>query len=225
MAEDYLTDDEQVEAVKAAFKEYAPWIVGGLVIGLGILFGYRWYGSHVTEQALKAGAQFGAMATALQGNDKSKARQIADGLIKEYPTSPYADQAQLTLARIAVDEGQDANAVAPLTAVMNGSKDAELKQIARLRLARVLIDQNKPDDAIKLLADGTPGSFAGRYHEVHGDALLAKHDAPGAIGEYKAAMAGGAGPESGVDSAMLQLKLADLGATDQPNHSVVKVNP
>ena len=63
---------------------------------------------------------------------------------------------------------------------MNTSKDSELKQIARLRLARVLIDQGKPDDAIKLLADGSPGSFAGRYHEVHGDALVAKKDIPGA---------------------------------------------
>jgi outer membrane protein assembly factor BamD (BamD/ComL family) len=46
------------------------------------------------------------MTAALRRNDRAKSRQIADGLIKDYPTSPYADQAQMVLARLAVDEGQ-----------------------------------------------------------------------------------------------------------------------
>ena len=71
--------------------------------------------------------------------------------------------------------------VEPLTTVMNGSKDAELKQIARLRLARVLIDQGKADEALKLLDLGTAGTFVGRYHEVRADALSAKKDTAGAI--------------------------------------------
>ena len=54
---------------------------------------------------------------------------------------------------------------------MDNSKDTELRHIARLRLARVLIDQGKPDDALKTLSDA-PGAFAARYHEVRGDALL-----------------------------------------------------
>jgi predicted negative regulator of RcsB-dependent stress response len=95
---------------------------------------------------------------------------------------------------------------------MKNSKDAELTQIARLRLARVLIDQGKSDDAIKILAEGTPGSFAARYHEVHGDALYAKKDIPGAIAEYNAALGASDG---GADAAMLQLKLADLASNEK----------
>ncbi len=76
-----------------------------------------------------------------------------------------------------VDEGQDANAIPPLTQVMDNSKDTELRHIARLRLARVLIDQGKPDDAIKTLA-GDPAPSPRRYHEVRGDAFYAKKDFP-----------------------------------------------
>ena len=72
---------------------------------------------------------------------------------------------------------------------MNNSKDAELQQIARLRLARVLIDQGKSDEAIKTLAERMPAAFAVRYHEVRGDAFLAKKDVPGALTEYQAALA------------------------------------
>jgi predicted negative regulator of RcsB-dependent stress response len=212
MAEDFLTDDEQLEHVKRLFVEYAPWIVGGLILGAGILYGYRYYISHQNSRDLQASAQFSAMAAALQVNDPKKSRQIAEGLIKDFPDSPYADQAQLTIARIDVDGGQGADAVAHLTQVLSNSKDTELKQIARLRLARVLIDQGKPDDAIKLLAQGTPGSFAGRYHAVRGDALYVKKDVPGAIAEYNAALSS---HDGGADGALLELKIADLASNEK----------
>jgi predicted negative regulator of RcsB-dependent stress response len=212
MAEDYLTDDEQLEAVKRVFTEYAPWIAAGLIIGVGGWYGYRYYNSHQNERALRAAAQFSQMAMALQLNDPNRSQQIADALIKQFPDSPYADQAQLALAKIDVDGGRSGDAVAPLTQVMNKSNDSELRQIACLRLARVLIDQGKPDDAIKLLAEGTPGSFAGRYHEVRGDALHAKKDIAGAVAEYNAALDAGAG---GADAAILELKLADLASNDK----------
>ena len=212
MAEEYLTDDEQLEAVKRAFTEYAPWILGGVVLGVGGWFGIQYYRSHQNTLAMQAAEQFTQMTAALQMNDPQKSLRIADGLIKNFPSSPYADQAQLTIARIDVDSGKPADAVAPLTQVMNNSKDTELKQVARLRLARVLIDQGKPDDAIKTLAEGTPGSFAGRYHEVRGDALYAKKDIPGAVAEYKTALATSDG---GADAALLQLKLADLASNEK----------
>jgi predicted negative regulator of RcsB-dependent stress response len=212
MAEEYLTDDEQLEAVKRAFTEYAPWILGGVVLGVGGWFGIQYYRSHQNARAMQAAEQFTQMTAALQMNDAQKSLQIADGLIKNFPSSPYADQAQLTIARIDVDSGKAADAVAPLTQVMNNSKDAELKQIARLRLARILIDQGKPDDAIATLAQGTPGSFAGRYHEVHGDALYAKKDVPGAVAEYNQALGSSDG---GADAALLQLKLADLASNEK----------
>jgi len=212
MAEEYLTDDEQLEAVKRAFTEYAPWILGGVVLGVGGWFGIQQYRSHQNALAMRAAEQFTQMTAALQMNDPQKSLQIADGLIKNFPSSPYADQAQLTIARIDVDSGKPADAVAPLTQVMNNSKDVELKQVARLRLARVLIDQGKPDDAIKTLAEGTPGSFAGPYHEVHGDALYAKKDIPGAVAEYKMALGTSDG---GADAALLQLKLADLASNEK----------
>jgi predicted negative regulator of RcsB-dependent stress response len=221
MAEEYLTDDEQLEAVKRAFSEYAPWILGGVVLGVGGWFGVQYYRSHQNAQAMKAAEQFTQMTTALQMNDSQKSLQIANGLIKDFPASPYADQAQLTIARIDVDGGKAADAVAPLTQVMSNSKDAELKQIARLRLARILIDQGKPDDAIKTLAEGTPGSFAGRYHDVRGDALYAKKDISGAVAEYQKALITSDG---GAEASLLQLKLADLASNDKAKPPSEKAN-
>jgi predicted negative regulator of RcsB-dependent stress response len=210
MAEDYLTDDEQLEHVKRAVAENWVWVAGGIVLGAALIFGYRYYDGYRNERALRAAAQFDDMTAALQQNDKAKSRQIAGGLIKDFPSSPYADQAQLVLARLFVEEGQLAAAAQPLTRVMNESKDTELRHIARLRLARVLIDAGKPDDALKTLAEDTPGAFAGLSHEVRGDAFRAKKDFKSAMAEYQQALLGAAA--GNVDSGLLELKIADLGS-------------
>lgn len=223
MAEDYLTDDEQWEAVKRWLAENGLWIIAGVVLGAGLLFGWRFYENHREIQALEAAGRFGEMTTALEINDKNKSRAIANGLIKDFPGSPYADQARLTLARLAVDDGQLAGAVAPLTAVMNDSKDKELRHIARLRLARVMIADGKPDEALQTLADDdaakaatggvvTLGPFSSRSHEVRGDAFFAKKDAANAAKEYQMALIG----DGGADAALLELKIADLGAPAVP---------
>jgi predicted negative regulator of RcsB-dependent stress response len=208
MTEEFLTDDEQLEEVKRIAAEYGPWIITAVVIGLGFVYGFRYYQGYQNERGQRAAAEFVALTGAVQSNDRARAQQIADGLIKNYPKSPYADQAQLALARLCVDEGREADAIAPLTQVMEHSKDTELRHIARLRLARVLIDQGKPDEALKTLSDD-PGAFASRYHEVRGDAYFAKKDLHQAAQEYQAAL--GEGAPGGMDSALLTLKLADLG--------------
>jgi predicted negative regulator of RcsB-dependent stress response len=222
MAEEYLTDDEQLEAVKHLFLEYAPWLIGGAVLGAALFFGYRYYGSYTDERGLKAGAQFSAMSASLQANNPTKARQIAEGLIKDYARSPYADQARLTVARLDVDDGHLDRAIAPLTQVMNESKDPELRQVARLRVARLLTDQGKPDEAIKTLADPVPAAFAAPYHEARGDAYVAKKDPAHAFAEYQAALVDAA--TGGVDASLLDLKLQDIGAVADPAAKAASVD-
>ncbi len=210
MSDEYLTDEEQVEALKRWFAVNGPWLIGGAVLGVALLVGYRYYEGHRNTQAMRAATEFGVVTSALQGNDGAKAREVANGIIKQYPDSPYADQARLTIARIAIEDGKLADAVAPLEAVKNDSRDSELRRVAALRLARLQIDLGKPDAALATLPAAPAGAFAALEHEVRGDALYAKKDLAGARGEYEAAMA--AADKSGVDTALLELKLADLGA-------------
>jgi len=121
-----------------------------------------------------------------------------------------------------VDEGQMDKAAAPLTQVMNESKDSELRQIARLRLARVQIGQGKADEAIKTLSEPMSAAFSARYHDVRGDAYYAKKDLPAARTEYQAALAAAA--TSGMNPALLELKIQDLGAAPAPVVSLDTLN-
>jgi predicted negative regulator of RcsB-dependent stress response len=214
MAEEYLTDDEQFEAIKRWLAENGVWVVAGVALGAVLLFGYRYYESRQNERALRASALFGTLTDAIDKNDRAGARRIAESLIDKYAGSPYADQAELTLGRLFVDAGQPDKAIAPLAVVMTGSKDKALRNIARLRVARVQIDLGKPDEAIATLSGVDSTAFAARSHEVRGDALLAKKDLTGAASEYRAAVAA-SDPREG-DVAELELKIADLGVTATP---------
>ncbi len=212
MAEDYLTDEEQVEAVKHWFTANGAWLLGGAVLGVALLSGYRYYQNYRDSQAQRASTEFGSMTAALQANDGGRSRDIALGLIKQFPASPYADQARLTLARLAIEQGKPEQAIEPLTQVKDSSKDTDLRAIAALRLARVQIDMGRPDEALRTVSEPAPatGAFAALDREVRGDALYAKHDTDGARNEYVAAL--GSADKSGIDTALLELKIADLGA-------------
>ena len=208
MAEELLTDDEQWDAIRRWTAENGLWLVGGVALGAALLFGYRYYDNHRNAQALDAATQFEAMTAAFDTNDRAAAKRAGEALVKAYPATPYADQAELLLARLSIDDGQDVNAVEALQRVVGGSKDPELRNVARLRLARVQIDQGKPDDAIATLAAGEPGKFAAGYHDVRGDAFFAKKDPAGAAREYQAAL--DASEPQAADRALIELKLADL---------------
>ena len=82
MAEDYLTDDEQLETVKRWTVENGAWVIGGIVIGASLWFGWGYYQNHRTQRELKAAALFAQLAEAIERNEGNAARQIGAGLIK-----------------------------------------------------------------------------------------------------------------------------------------------
>jgi hypothetical protein len=95
--------------------------------------------------------------------------------------------------------------------VADHSKDPELRLVARTRLARVLIEQGKHDEALAGLEPSQAGAFGALVHEIRGDAYAAKGDATAARGEYEAALRAG-GAEGGLDRELVELKRDASGA-------------
>jgi predicted negative regulator of RcsB-dependent stress response len=214
MSDEYLTDDEQIEALKGWLATNGPGMLLAVALGAAVVFGYRFYKSRVNGHALAAAQLFDQMTGALERNDRAGAERIAGEITGQFASSPYADQAELALARLAIDDGRLPAAEAELRHVVDTTQDHELAKIARLRLARVLIAEGKPDQALALLGEPKRGSaFESLYDEARGDALFAKHDRAGAIAAYQRALAI-ADPRYG-DTALWTLTSADLGAAPQ----------
>ncbi len=186
---DDLSDLEREEQLRSFWRDNWLTIVGGVAIGLGAIAGWRYWQAHTRQQAEQAEVAYSAVLDALTAKRHDDAATRATALREEHPSSPYADQADLALARDAVDRREFDVAATRLRAIVDGSRDAELRQVARTRLARVLIEQSKPDEALKVLDTSAAGAFAPHFHDIRGDALAAKGDTAGARREYEAALA------------------------------------
>jgi predicted negative regulator of RcsB-dependent stress response len=210
-----LTDLEREEQLRRWWSENWLWIFGGIALGMALLWGWQYWQRSRLAQAQQDLTAYQAVITSLGQSKFDEAVAEARALRDRHPASPYADQSDLALARMAAEEQKLDVAAQHLRSVMDASKDPELRTVARSRLARVLIAQDKSDEAITLLDMAEAGAFAALYHELRGDAYAAKGDAAAARREYDEAL----GPQNsaaGLDRAYVELKRDQLPATPQP---------
>lgn len=202
----YETDEERVEAIKKWWKENGISVITGVVIGLGAIFGWRaWtgYQDGVAQQASAAYEQL--LASAGSGAREDALKQSAF-LAEEYGSTAYADFAALVRARVELAAGNRDAARAALEQAIEGAPDPALARLAALRLARVLIDQDELDEAVRVLdRQGDGGAFAGEMAALRGDIAVAQGRFEDARSAYEEALeAGTANPR------LVELKLDNL---------------
>lgn len=206
--EDYLSEKERWEWVRAQVRENAPAVLLAVVVVLGSLAGWRWWQDRQDAARVAAGSRYMAMVEALDHGDHAQAMRLLGELERESPGSAYTDQGKLLAARVFIDDGELDKAATELSTVAAQSKDHNLASVARLRLARVQIAQGKPDAALATLGTSDATAFAGRAHEIRGDAYFAKGSQAEALSEYRAARTAIAT----ASNPLLDLKIADLSA-------------
>ncbi len=212
-----LSDNEREEQLRRFWADNWLWIVGGIALGLGGLAGWQYWQQTKLTAAEQDEAAYMAMLDLLSQGNKDEASKKADGVRATHPKSPYADQADLALARFAVDTRDFDTAVKRLSTVADSSRDPELRLIAQSRKARVLSEQGKHDDALKLLDVTKAGAFTAAFHEARGDVFTAKGDTAGARQAYDAALAATTAEQSqAFDREFVELKRDALPAGTKP---------
>lgn len=214
MVDEYLDEREQAEQLRQWFKENWLWLVTGVALGLGGLYGWQGWNAYLDGRSQDAGQRFGAMLQALENKDRAGGEQIAAEIESKYDATPYADQTRLVLARLAVEDGDLDKAAARLREVMDGSDDPELVLVARVRLARVQRALGQHDAALATLDGAAAPAVDARLSEVRGDILHDQGKPAEALAAYRQALAqnpaGGTGGQ--VDADLLQLKVDELEA-------------
>jgi predicted negative regulator of RcsB-dependent stress response len=203
----YNSEQEQVEALKAWWdKNGRITIVAIVVVLLGVL-GWKSWVQNKNQRAEAASVLYQQMLDAVEGNPE-QAVELGRSIVSEYGNSLYAVLASLAMAKAAVAQQDLAAAEAHLRLALSKAEQEEIKQLARLRLARTLQAQGKGDEALGLLASEAVPSFRGSYAELRGDILLAQGKRDAARDAYSNALAGyGDAPEK---RKLVQMKLDDL---------------
>lgn len=211
----YNSEEEQVEALKRWWQKNGTTLIVALVVFLGAVFGFRYWQDYQRQQAASASAVYQQMVDQLDANPE-QALELGRRIVADYPSSGYASMASLAMGKIAMQRGEPDGAASHFRLVMESAATPELKQIARLRLARVLLELEQADEALGVLESGDPGSFRAAYDEVKGDIYLAQGKRQEAHNAYANALNGYANLPSKRE--ILQMKLddvADAGAEVQ----------
>ena len=205
---DYETEEQQLEAIKSWWKENGSMVIAGIVLGLGAIFGWRYYVDYQQQRAQLASSIYDTVLQAAMSNaDLGDQQTRVNKMLAEFDDTPYASLSALVLAKQQLQNGEAVQARQQLEWVLNNAERPEIQHIARLRLMRLLFAANNYDEALALADIDYPESFTALYEELKGDLYSARGDLDQARAAYDRALLHG-GPQA---NQWLQLKRDDLG--------------
>jgi predicted negative regulator of RcsB-dependent stress response len=216
---DYDTDEEQIEALKNWWDENGNSIIVGIILVLAVLFGSRYWQSSQNATAELASDIYTQMADSVQANfdfdvdeeELNSALELHTELKTNYADTVYSRYSALLMARLYVQRNELENAASELQWILDNpglgflkSIDDELALTTRARLARVVIAQGNAETALQLLNEVEPGTFAGIFAEIEGDAYVELGRLQEAIDAYQTALT------MGINTEVVELKLNDI---------------
>jgi predicted negative regulator of RcsB-dependent stress response len=169
-----LEEQESLDQLKAFWARFGNSITWVLLVALACWAawtGWHWY---QRDQSFKASAMYDELDTAAQAGDADRAAAIFARMKDGYARTTYAEQGGLLLAKVQYDKSKPEDAKATLGWVAEHASESEYQTLAHLRLASVLLDQKKYDEALKQLDDAKAASFAALVADRRGDVLAAQ---------------------------------------------------
>lgn len=185
-----LEEQEQLEQLKAFWKRWGnliTWVITAALAAFAAWQGWNWY---QRDQAAQAAAMYDEFDRALAAQDLDKAAGAAGDLKSRFPSTAYATQANLQVAKLQLEKDKADDARQSLSWVAeHGAEGGPYRDVARLRLAGLQLDAKAYDDAAKTLDAIKGAEFAGLVADRRGDLLLLQDKRDAAKAEYQKALA------------------------------------
>lgn len=207
--DDLLSEKEQLENMRTWWSEYGNYVISGVLIGAAILYGINHVQATRLEAQYAASSLYDDLTNAVVDGDVDAAEAIIGQLTTDHAETSYAAQSKLAMARLYMDKNRDQDAATVLSDLIASSASGEFKQVARIRLAKIFLYQDKPSEAVDLLEGQEDSAFSARIAETLGDAYVALGRINVAREAYQQAL-GESGGGATVNQQFVQLKLLDL---------------
>ncbi|HEX9571715.1 MAG TPA: tetratricopeptide repeat protein [Burkholderiales bacterium] len=203
-----LEEQEQLAELKAWWKEHGGTVMLGATLALaafGAWNGWVWY---QRSQAAQAAGLYDTLQKAARANDLKAIRDTAGAILENFPRTAYAPLAALVSAKVQFQAGDLKTARAQLEWVVEHAKNDQIRSIATLRLASVLLDDKDPDAALQVLEAKPHPGFEALYAMQRGDIFASQKKRAEARAAYRAALENA---QPGAVRETLRLKLDALG--------------
>jgi predicted negative regulator of RcsB-dependent stress response len=183
-----LEEQEQIDEIKAWWTQYGKLVMLVAIGLLGTLAAFQGWRYYQHTQAQKAVTLYEQLDRALLEKDPKKVRDIAAQVVATYGSTAYARMAAFAGAKASFQTGDLAGAKAQLTWALEHAKEDEMRDLARLRLAGVLLDEKKYDEALKMIEAKPTDAYTGLFADLRGDILVAQGKAADARAAYQIAL-------------------------------------
>ena len=187
MAGEYdFEEQERLAELKAWWEDNRWFVIGAIVAALLAIAGWRGWQYWQARQADDAAAMFTPVAEAAKSKDAKKIGDAAKPLVDKHPGTFPASEAALLAAKAAFDAGDLAGARKHLEWVVDNGVEVH-RGVARMRLAAVLLEDKKYDEALKVLDANKDEAFAAPAADMRGDIMFAQGRVDEARAAYKLA--------------------------------------
>ncbi len=209
MAHYDLEEQEQIDTLKTWWKMYGNLVTGLVMAGSLAVVGWQGWNWYQGGQSAQAAAIYGVLEQAASMGDAQKVKAASGELVEKFGRTAYASLGAMVAAKQSFDAGDLKTAKTQLAWVAENGKN-EARDLARLRLAAVQLDEQAYDEALKQLDAAHAAAFDARFLELKGDVLTAQGKKAEARGAYKSALEKLVDKQS-ASRELLQQKLDSLG--------------
>lgn len=168
-----LEEQEKIDELKSWWESYGTVAIVVVATFIAGIVGTQVWNHYQKQQIEQAAELYVSLQRVEESGDPKKISDVVNLLMEGFPASGYAPRAALVSARASFDAGDMQNARSRLQWVLDHTKEDELKDLVRLRLAGLLLDEKKYDEALKLVESKHSESFSGLYADRKGDILTA----------------------------------------------------
>ncbi|NYA26482.1 YfgM family protein [Haemophilus haemolyticus] len=200
-----IEEEQEINQLKDWWKENGKTIIVAFILGVGGMFGWRYWQSHQAEQIAQASAQYDALIYSAQQDEQAKKANI-EQFVQANSKTAYAVFALLDEAKKAAEKQDFAAAEVNLNQALTQSQDEVLTSIVALRLSAVQFQLGQLDNALTTLNQVKGESFNARKAILTGDIQVAKGDKVAAKNSFEQAQQSG----SQLEQQMAKMKLNNL---------------
>jgi predicted negative regulator of RcsB-dependent stress response len=203
-----MNDDDRVLVLRRWWDGNGTSLIVMLVLVIGGVIGWRWYNDYAQTRDEAASATYQRYLEARQRDAKpEEVATILATLDNDFRNSGYRVFTLFYRAHDAADAANFAKATEYLETAVKDAKDDRLRDIARLRLARLQVQAGTADAALETLRKVSGAGFRAYVAELKGDILLGQNKPDEAREAYQAAAAAA---EKGEPQPVLEMKIIDL---------------
>ncbi|EGF15268.1 MULTISPECIES: YfgM family protein [Haemophilus] len=200
-----IEEEQEINQLKDWWKENGKTIIVAFILGVGGMFGWRYWQAHQVEQISQASVQYDALINSVQQNEQAKKANI-EQFVQANSKTAYAVFALLDESKKATEKQDFAAAGVNLKQALMQSQDEVLTSIVALRLSAVQFQLGQLDNALTTLNQVKGESFNARKAILTGDIQVAKGDKVAAKNSFEQAQQSG----SQLEQQMAKMKLNNL---------------